>query len=616
MAKLRLAGATVNQIPLDWENNTKNILAAIMEARKQKADLLCFPELCLTGYGCEDVFLTDWLSKAAWSELLKIVPACKYIIVCIGIPLRIDGKTYNGVCVVLDGKILGISLKQNLAKEGLHYEPRWFEPWPARKTISLNFDGEKVEAGDLVYEGNGIHFGFEICEDAWSKDRPGKRLAERNVKLILNPSASHFALGKCGKREKEVVIDGSELFQCVYLFVNHLGNEAGRVIYDGDIVVGQCGKLLAVNTRLSFQPYNVMVCNVDVDDPGQSDVHEISDGRERNDEFARSASLALFDYLRKSKAKGYVVSLSGGADSACCAVLVSEMVRRASNELGWKSFWTSLGFDPGSSPANVPESVNKLLSCAYQATRNSSEDTLRAARGLAESIGAQFFHWSIDEESSSYRTKIEKAINRTLTWEADDIALQNIQARSRSPIIWLLANLRQSILLTTSNRSEGDVGYATMDGDTSGSLAPLAGIDKVFILSWLKWAETSLNFKGLKAVNQLTPTAELRPADRMQTDEADLMPYKILVSIERMAILERKAPTAIYQQLAPSYDSLLLKGWIRKYFTRWSANQWKRERLAPSFHFDDFNVDPRSWYRFPILSGGFANELNEMDKLD
>ena len=101
----------------------------------------------------------------------------------------------------------------------------------------------------------------------------------------------------------------------------------------------------------------------------------------------------------------------------------------------------------------------------------------------------------------------------------------------------------------------------------------------------------------------------------MQTDEADLMPYKILVSIERMAILERKAPTAIYQQLAPSNDSLLLKGWIRRYFTRWAANQWKRERMAPSFHFDDFNVDPRSWYRFPILSGGFTNELNEMDKM-
>ena len=124
MTKVKLAGATVNQIPLDWDNNAGNILAAIAEARNQKVDLLCFPELCLTGYGCEDVFLTDWLSKRAWSELLKILPSCKNIIVCIGIPLRIEGKTYNGVCVVHEEKILGITLKQNLAKEGSAQAPR------------------------------------------------------------------------------------------------------------------------------------------------------------------------------------------------------------------------------------------------------------------------------------------------------------------------------------------------------------------------------------------------------------------------------------------------------------------------------------------------------------
>ncbi len=614
MGKLKIAGATVNQIPMDWENNVSNILEAIGEARKQTVDLLLLPELCITGYGCEDLFLSDWLSQTAWQHLLKILPACGNIIVCMGIPIRINRITYNGVCVIKDKEILGITLKQNLAKEGVHYEPRWFDAWPAEKVIEITEGDQKIRVGDLIYESHGILFGFEICEDAWSKNRPGSRLQERKVSLILNPSASHFALGKCSKREKEVIIDGSRNFNCSYLFVNHLGNEAGRMIYDGDIVFGQNGKLLAVNNRLSFRNFNMLACTIDFENPKESEVIPLTDGRERNEEFARAASLALFDYMRKSKSKGFVLSLSGGADSSCCAVLVSEMVKRASAELGWRKFWTSLGYDPDA-PIDVRQAVNKILICAYQSTINSSNGTLEAARELANSIGAQFHHWSIEEESNSYRAKIEKALERPLSWEQDDIALQNIQARSRSPIIWMLANIKQSILLTTSNRSEGDVGYTTMDGDTSGSLAPIAGIDKPFILQWLKWAEENLQYASLHLVNNLQPTAELRPQNRAQTDEKDLMPYEVLNAIEHFAILKRKSPLEVFLALASSYDADSLKTWIKKFFRLWAANQWKRERLAPSFHFDDLNVDPRSWCRFPILSGSYKEELEELDKI-
>src|SRR5258708_20285320 len=105
--------------------------------------------------------------------------------------------------------------------------------------------------------------------------------------------------------------------------------------------------------------------------------------------------------------------------------------------------------------------------------------------------------------------------------------MQNIQGRSRSPVIWLLANVKQSILLTTSNRSEGDVGYATMDGDTSGSLAPIAGIDKPFLLQWLKWAETVLKYDSLKWVNQLQPTPELTPIAPPQNHKNNLIPHPL-----------------------------------------------------------------------------------------
>jgi NAD+ synthase (glutamine-hydrolysing) len=613
MSTLKIAGATLNQIPFHWENNVANILEAIAEGQKQKVDILCLPELCLTGYGCEDVFLSDWLTATAWQKLLTILPATKEIVVCVGIPARIRKVTYNGVCVIKNREILGVTLKQNLAKDGVHYEPRWFDAWPNGKTEEITIGEKKINVGDLVYESHGIHFGFEICEDAWrGENRPGYRLHNKKVDLILNPSASHFAFGKSELRKQEVVLDGSKMFECAYLFVNHLGNEAGRMIYDGDIIFGQKGKLLKENTRLSFKNFNLLACNIDFKDSEKSETAKTTDGKELNEEFARASSLALFDYLRKSKAKGFVLSLSGGADSSLTAVLVSEMVRRASAEFGWGKFWTLLGFDPKTSPSSLKESVNKLLTCAYQSTKNSGSETLSSAKALADSIGAQFHQWSIDEETDSYRTKIETALNRPLTWETDDIALQNIQARSRSPIIWLLANVKQSILLTTSNRSEGDVGYATMDGDTSGSLAPIAGITKPFILQWLKWAESALSYPGLNPVNNLQPTAELRPAERAQTDEKDLMPYPVLVAIERLAIYERRPPLEVFNALSSSYDHQELKNWIRKFFRLWSANQWKRERFAPSFHFDDLNVDPRSWCRFPILSGSFKEELENL----
>jgi NAD+ synthase (glutamine-hydrolysing) len=608
---LRVGGATVNQTPIDWENNILNITQAIKAAQEQKIDILCFPELCISGYGCEDMFLSDWLSQRAWEALNQIIPQCENITACVGMPIRIDNITYNGVCVIQDKKILGITLKQNLARDGVHYEPRWFDPWPSGEIKEIERNNQIILIGDLIYETKNIRFGFEICEDAWRVNRPGYRLCQRGVDLILNPSASHFALGKSELREKVVVMDGSEKFNCAYVFVNVSGNEAGRMIYDGDIIIGQKGKLLAVNKRLSFKNFNLLSTIIDFAG-SQSQPVPSTDSKERNEEFARAASLALFDYLRKSKARGFVLSLSGGADSSCCAVLVAEMVRRGSSELGWEQFCKALRINYITDHQGA---VGQLLTCAYQGTKNSSDTTFTAAKELAHSIGAGFHHWLIDEEVSSYTSKIESAIGRPLTWDTDDIAMQNIQARSRSPIIWLLANIKQAVLLTTSNRSEGDVGYATMDGDTSGSLAPIAGVDKPFILQWLKWAERNQNYTGLSYVNNLTPTAELRPSERSQTDEKDLMPYTTLVDIERLAILERKSPIEVFSVLSKKYPVEEIKGYIKKIFRLWSVNQWKRERLAPSFHIDDLNVDPRSWCRFPILSGSFSQELAELDRL-
>jgi len=612
MAAIKLAGATVNQTPLDWKGNLDRIIHAIQEAKSQQVEIICFPELAITGYGSEDLFLSYWYPQKALAKLGKLIPLCIDITVIVGLPIRIQEKVFNTVAVIENGELKGFVAKQFMAVDGVHYEFRWFTPWKSDEVIDFEFEGKVVPLGDLTFQYKGIHYGFEICEDAWrGKDRPGYRLRDRKVDLIFNPSASHFAMGKTVER-KELLEESSKIFDSYYCYVNLLGNEAGRMIFDGEILLAKSGEVIARNQLLSFKDYQIFTFEL------EAKRQEIAPIQAKEWEFVQASALGLFDYLRKSKSKGFVLSLSGGADSSTIAILVAEMVRRGLAELGLLPFIEKLGLDFSPKTENPEkELVGELLTTAYQGTKNSSDDTFQSAKGLADSIGAKFYSWTIDSEVNSYTEKIETAIGRKLTWEQDDITLQNIQARSRSPIIWMLANINNALLLSTSNRSEGDVGYTTMDGDTSGSISPIAAVDKHFILQWLKWAQKNLDRPGLSYVNSLTPTAELRPLERTQTDEKDLMPYAVLVEIERLAIRDKRSPMDIFLVLNDELelDQTVLKDYIKKFFRLWSRNQWKRERLAPSFHLDEFNVDPKTWYRFPILSGGFAEELDQLDQI-
>ncbi|MCR9013639.1 NAD(+) synthase [Aquiflexum gelatinilyticum] len=614
MSTLKIACATVNQTPLDWTGNLDHIKQAIIKAKSLNVEFVCFPELAITGYGSEDLFLSYWYPQKAISQLAHLLPYSEGITVAVGLPVRIQEKVYNCVAVLENQKVLGFVAKQFMAIDGVHYEFRWFTPWEHGKVIQFEFQGNQIPFGDLVLEKNGIKYGFEICEDAWRGDlRPGFRLKDRNVDLIFNPSASHFAMGKSILRE-QLVNESSKKFAATYFYVNLLGNEAGRMIFDGEILASKHGKLILKNELLSFEDFQVLVFGYD---KKKEEYPEIKSLHDKNEEFVKASALALFDYLRKSKSKGFVLSLSGGADSSTIAVLVSEMVRRGVEELGVTLFSQKLGLSFVPSTNNpVKEITGQLLTTAYQASDNSSFVTFQSAKFLAESMGAEFLHWEITDEVKSYTEKIEKAIGRKLSWKEDDIALQNIQARTRSPIIWMLANIKNALLLSTSNRSEGDVGYTTMDGDTSGSISPIAGVDKHFVIQWLRWAETELNYSGLNKVNGLQPTAELRPSENQQTDETDLMPYAVIVEIERLAIRDKRSPLDIFLILKEelNVEKELLKSYIKKFFRLWSQNQWKRERLAPSFHLDEFNVDPKTWYRFPILSGGYAEELKELDE--
>jgi len=258
----------------------------------------------------------------------------------------------------------------------------------------------------------------------------------------------------------------------------------------------------------------------------------------------------------------------------------------------------------------------------YQATENSSETTRNAASVLAKSIHAEYMEFDVNSLVNGYIDIVEKELARQLTWQQDDIALQNIQARVRAPGVWMLANLKNALLLAISNRSEAAVGYATMDGDTCGGLSPIAGIDKAFLRQWLRWLqmdgpEETGPIPELSCVNQQKPTAELRPLEAEQTDEDDLMPYDLLDTIEQAAIRDKMTPLEVFQTMQAEFEQYTtqqLAQWTKRFFTLWCRNQWKRERYAPSFHVDDTNLDPKTWCRFPILSGGFGRELDELEK--
>jgi NAD+ synthase (glutamine-hydrolysing) len=648
---LRLSAAAISTTPLDFQGNLRRCLDALEGARKVGAHVLVLPELCLSGYGCEDMFLSAWLAERSLLSLRELASQVPDgMVVAAGLPIRLRGRVHNAAALLGNGRVLGLVCKRHLAREGIHYEPRWFTPWTPG--LLQEHPELKCPVGDQVFEWRGIRLGFEICEDAWAAGRPGLELAAASCDVVLSPSASHFALGKDELRAR-LVADGSRSLGVAYVWANLSGNESGRVIYDGSCRIASCGRLFAEGPRLPFSLLSLTTADVDLEEirtyravaghpvhakPPQVTLLDLSEpaapvsaladaapsALDPHAEFARATALGLWDYLRKSRSRGFVLSLSGGADSAACAVLVHLAFRWALEDLGERALREALPWlDLPAAALDAHVLTGLLLECAYQATRNSGSVTREAARHVAEGTGARFLEWDVDDLVEGYRSIAERALGRKLSWDKDDLALQNIQARVRAPSVWKLANADNRLLITTSNRSEMAVGYATMDGDTAGSISPLAGIDKHFLLGWLSALETEgvagtapLGF--LSAITAQAPTAELRPREAgaaEQTDEADLMPYPLLSRLEALAIRDRKSPNQCLRELStekPWKNDSRLGPWVARFFRLWTRNQWKRERYAPSFHLDRHDLDPRSGTRFPILSAGYEEELREM----
>lgn len=656
MKLVRVGAGVLNQTPLDWETNTRNIVGAIREAKQRAVGVLCLPELCITGYGCEDIFHSRGVQERALEVLASLLPQTKGMAVSVGLPVLYRNALFNTAAMLVDGTLAGFVAKHHLAGEGLHYEPRWFKPWPEGVVGSVEIGGREYPIGNMFFDVGGVRIGFEICEDAWVANRPGAALSRHGIDIILNPSASHFAFGKIDIR-KRFVIEGSRAFGVTYVYSNFVGNEAGRAIYDGGALIASGGELVGEGERFGYREFDVTDAVIDIDATrtSQARTHSFTPEfdeipkrvrveftipaavsacparavrhpaawersvRVKEEEFSRAISLGLFDYMRKSRSRGFVVSLSGGADSSAMVCLVSLMTRFAMASIGEEGFHSRLaylGLPGGDWRAVAP----LLLTTAFQGTRNSSQTTRDAARKMAAAVGSRHMEFDIDAQVSAYTSMVEGGIQRKLAWETDDLTLQNIQARTRGPGIWMVANMLGALLLATSNRSEAAVGYATMDGDTCGGLSPLAGIDKAFIRVWLRWLQAEGPegigpIAELECVTKQQPTPELRPAEQRQTTEGDLMPYDLLDAIEDAFIGAKRMPVevlSLMRSMFPQYSRAQLAVWIERFFRLWCRNQWKRERYAPSFHVDDKNLDPKTWCRFPILSGGFEAELEDL----
>ena len=717
MTSLQLTLASVNQTPLDFTGNAKRILDAIFNTPPDtKApnlnsnsqdflpQLLCFPELSITGYGCEDTFLMPYVVQYAADTLLEIADATAKVdaLIAVGLPFLLERSLYNTMAVLHKGSVVAIVPKSPIAGDGSSYEQRWFhhyaatEPEPIR-SLNEKFDG--VPFGPVLLDFYGHRIAFDIGTDARYPRLALNELFASSVDLILNPTALPFSIGRYELHRNQLIAAANQ-FRCVYASVNLLGNESGSFLYDGSRLVAGGDSIISESERFSFQPYQLSQVSLDpktwkqgrnepqyttaqantVTIPSPADKTQkatIGFGLDiaqtktpnqtshyKNDsaaplqssglntqslgtddyqflEFSHAVSLGLFDYMRKIGAKGYTISLSGGADSITCAILCERMIRRAT-ALDNDCFE---GLDLTDEKENLPAS---MIHTMYQGTDNNSEATQKIAYEVAHEL--KLNHHSIHIQSAVDQSveTIETAIGRKLTWQSDDLALQNIQARSRNPLIWMLANVTRTILIATGNRSESAVGYCTMDGDTVGGLAPIGGIDKAFLLEWLNFMyRTGDEFGKIKSLQNLLsrpPTAELRPPDANQTDEKDLMPYSLLQRIERLAfeaclspdeivrtLIQEKSESESQNETSYTANSRLsnnhwtkivsiteaeLKQAVARFFTMFTNSQWKRQRFAVSFQVDSYNLSPQGYLRYPVISKSLIERSNLNTSID
>ncbi|MGH2661977.1 MAG: NAD+ synthase [Actinomycetota bacterium] len=492
---MRIALGQLNLTVGDLEGNVEAMAAWAREATGQGADLVCFPELAVTGYPPEDLVLRRGFvddNLAALDDLAaRTAGGCA---VLVGFVDRSERGLHNAAALLRRGRVEARYHKHKLPNYGVFDEQRYFVP------------GERGRAVRLA----GSDLGISICEDAWRPGPPFDEYANR-VNVIPNINGSPYHRRKTHDRIR-ICADRARETGAWIAYVNLVGGQDELVFDGGSIVVAPDGEL--VWHAGTFEE-DLLV----VDIPGAGD----EEGKpllpdptrepwpEGPEEVYRAVVLGLGDYVRKNGFREVVVGLSGGIDSSLTATLAAD--------------------------ALAPEAVRALAMPSPYSSRESVED----AEDVARRLGIRLDHIRIDDVFAAYRG----ALAEVFAGSEEGVAEENLQARIRGNLLMALSNRFGSIVLATGNKSELAVGYSTLYGDLAGGYAPLKDVPKTLVYELARWRNKQSDPAPIPdRVLEKPPSAELRPG---QKDTDSLPPYDLLDPIIEDYVEEDRSPEEIVE---------------------------------------------------------------------
>jgi NAD+ synthase (glutamine-hydrolysing) len=488
---LRIAIAQINSIVGDLEGNSRKIIQFARMADEAEADIVCFPELALTGYPPEDLLLKNKFVVDNLKSLKQLSKAINNITVITGFVDKLGPCLYNAAAIISGEKVRGVYHKMLLPNYGVFDEKRYFS----------------VGKKPLVWRLGSLTFGVNICEDIWFDHGPAKLQAAKGAKLILNINASPYHMGKIKERER-VLRKQAKSNRLIIAYTNLVGGQ-DELVFDGQsMVIDSSGKVLA---RAESFKEDLLILDLPLPGPEvkprptfpRIQVKKLGEA----EEVYRALTLGLRDYVSKNGFQKVLIGLSGGIDSALVAALAAD----------------ALGAD------NVR--------CVFMPSRFSSLDSKEDAGALAKNLGITLLDIPIEEMFKSYLS----ALDPHFAGKEKNIAEENLQARIRGNILMALSNKFGWIVLTTGNKSEMSTGYATLYGDMAGGFAVIKDVPKGLVYKLCHY-RNSLNKVIPERIFTKAPTAELK---ENQKDSDTLGSYDVLDKILKAYVEEDKDASKI-----------------------------------------------------------------------
>jgi len=664
-----VATCSLGQWALDFEGNCARTQRSIEIAKARGARLRVGPELELCGYGCEDHFLEPDTYQHSWEALAELLRsgATDGCLCDIGMPVVHRGVRFNCRVFLLDGRVLLLRPKKSLADDGNYREGRFFTPWAHRHRVEelelpscvAEVSGQRsCPFGDAALALRDTVIAAECCEELFTPDSPHVHAGLDGVEIFTNGSGSHHALRKLRQRVG-LVKQATEKSGGVYLYANQRGCDGGRLYYDGGGLVAINGEFVAQGRQFGPGEVDVVTATVDLAEVRAFRLGFSSRGAQAAqaegrmprvpvdfrlcdpdpaarlapsvrvdvafpdpmEEISQGPASWLWDYLRRSGQAGFFVPLSGGADSAAVLAICGSMCQMvcAAAKAGEAGVLEDLRRVCGregdwEGPADAQELAGLLIHSAYMGAAQSSEATRLRAERLAAEVGAHHTELSIDGVVTALITLFNASTGRCPRFEAqggsraEDLALQNIQARCRMVVGYLFAQLlpwvrsrgkRSGALLVlgSSNVDEALRGYLTKYDCSAADLNPIGGISKVDLKAFLVWGAEHLGYPTLREIVGAPPTAELRPetAGAEQTDEADMgMTYEELGVFGRLRKLGRCGPVSMFERLVRVWSDVEpaeVAAKVKHFFRNYAVNRHKATVLPPAYHAEDYSPE-------------------------